>query len=83
MTVARREIVTKLTDRTFLLSTFGLIVILAGAVVGSWFLGRDDGPDVTRVAVAADAGALEPHLRSAAQDAGVQPGQWVAGDFIL
>lgn len=36
-TVARREIVTKLTDRTFLLSTFGLVAILAGVIgVQAW-----------------------------------------------
>ncbi|MDZ3836680.1 MAG: calcium-binding protein [Rhodospirillales bacterium] len=28
-------------------------------------------------------GSLSPELEIAAQDAGVQPGQWVAGDFIL
>ncbi len=39
MTVARREIVTKLTDRTFLLSTFGLIVILAVALGAQAWLG--------------------------------------------
>ena len=41
MTVARREIVTKLTDRTFLLSTFGLVLILAAVLgVQAWMAGR-------------------------------------------
>ena len=41
MTVARREIVTKLTDRTFLLSTFGLVLILATVLgVQAWMAGR-------------------------------------------
>ncbi|GGB77758.1 hypothetical protein N798_03490 [Knoellia flava TL1] len=40
-TVARREIVTKLTDRTFLLSTFGLVVIIAGVLgVQAWLGSR-------------------------------------------
>ncbi|CAN7229330.1 ABC transporter permease [Knoellia sp. LjRoot47] len=41
MTVARREIVTKLTDKTFLLSTFGLVLILAVVLgVQAWMAGR-------------------------------------------
>jgi hypothetical protein len=28
-------------------------------------------------------GSLSPELEVAVQDAGTQPGQWVAGDFIL
>ena len=41
MIVARREIVTKLTDRTFLLSTFGLVLILAAVLgVQAWMAGR-------------------------------------------
>ncbi|GAA4117309.1 ABC transporter permease [Knoellia locipacati] len=41
MTVARREIVTKLTDRTFLLSTFGLVLILATVLgVQAWMAGK-------------------------------------------
>ena len=41
MTVARREIITKLTDRAFLFGTLGLIVILAGALgVQAFFANR-------------------------------------------
>jgi ABC-2 type transport system permease protein len=70
--VARRELVTRMLTKANIISmVVMLVVILAGALVGSWFLNRDDGPDVSRVAVAADAAALEPHLRTAAQDAGV------------
>ena len=38
MTVARREIITKLTDRAFLFGTLGLIVILAGVLGVQGFL---------------------------------------------
>lgn len=38
LVVARREVVTKLTDRTFLLSTFGLIALLAIALGAQVFL---------------------------------------------
>ncbi|MDT0212339.1 ABC transporter permease [Rothia sp. ARF10] len=52
-TVARREVVTKLTDRTFLLSTFGLVVIIAGVLgVQAWL-----GSRTTEYAVVTSSGA--------------------------
>ena len=38
LVVARREVVTKLTDRTFLLSTFGLVALLAFAIGAQVYL---------------------------------------------
>lgn len=53
-TVARREIVTKLTDRTFLLSTFGLVAILAGVIgVQAWLGSRTTEYAVVTSSVAA------------------------------
>ena len=47
MIVARREIVTKLTDRAFLLGTLGLIAILAG-VLGVQAFMAEQGDGVCR-----------------------------------
>lgn len=53
-TVARREIITKLTDRTFLLSTFGLVVILAGVLgIQAWLGSRTTEYAVVTSSVAA------------------------------
>ena len=84
MTVARREIVTKLTDRTFLVSTFGLVAILAVMLgLQAWLAGRTaEYALVTsttsahqmaqRVEAAAEAGdeTVRVSLQAAADDAG-------------
>jgi Ca2+-binding RTX toxin-like protein len=44
---------------------------------------RVTGSDADTLIQANSGGSLSPELEVAVQDAGVQPGQWVAGDFIL
>lgn len=68
-TVARREIVTKLTDRTFLLSTFGLVAILAGVIgVQAWLGSRTTEYAVVTSSVAAQ--RMAEQVESVAESSG-------------
>jgi len=66
LTVARREILTKLTDRAFLIGTFGLIAILAGALGVQAFLANR----ATEYAVVTSSSAahqLAEHVKAVAE----------------
>jgi ABC-2 type transport system permease protein len=70
--VARREITTRMLTRANIISmVVMLVIILAGAFVGRWFLERDDQPEVTRIAVDGITTPFELALTAAAREQGV------------
>ncbi|WP_298459234.1 ABC transporter permease [uncultured Cellulomonas sp.] len=65
--VARREIITRMLTKANIISmVVMLVVILAGAGVGRYFLEREQGPEATRIAVDQAAAALGEPIAAAA-----------------
>ncbi|QTE29308.1 ABC transporter permease [Pengzhenrongella sicca] len=71
--VAKREIKTRMLTKANIVSMSIMVVLIAiGAVVGNYFINRNDEPPTTTVAVARETSALEPLLEAAAADRDVR-----------
>ncbi|MPV36561.1 ABC transporter permease [Georgenia subflava] len=66
--VARREVKTRMMTKANIISlAVMLVLIVAGSIVGNYFLNRDAAPEVMTVAVAESVSELTPQLEAAAQ----------------